>query len=108
MLTVDATVEGDQVKLLARGVSLADDVTMGAAPGGLNIFINDISALSSIKERLDEARKGASRRGGPVNLIAMVPEMGEAEIALPDDYPLTPEIKGAIKHVPGVVLLEDF
>ena len=109
VLTVDATIEGDQVKLLVRGASSADDLTAAAAPAGIKVFINDAAALGSVKQRLDEARAESSRRGGPVNLIAMLPELpGEAEIALEGEYPLTPQIKGAIKHVPGVVTIEDF
>jgi len=108
VLTVDATLEGDQMKLLARGFQAVDDVVAGAADSGLKIFIDDPAAMPSVATRLDEA-KGSARGSGPVNLILLHPELpGEVEMTLPNQYPITPAIKGAIKHVPGVVMVEDF
>ena len=49
------------------------------------------------------------RRLGPVSLILMHPELpGEVEVALPDRYPMTPQIIGALKTLPGVVHVEEF
>ena len=59
--------------------------------------------------RLSEAARTRSRGAGPVNLVLMHPELpGEVEVALPDRYPITPQIKGAIKHVAGVAHVEEF
>ncbi len=108
VLTVDANMEGDQLKLLGRAFQRVDDVVAGAADTGLKIFIDDPGAMSSVATRLGEAG-GAARGKGPVNLILLHPDLpGEVEVALPQDYPITPAIKGAIKHVPGVVMVEDF
>ena len=108
VVTVDATLEGDQMKLLARGFQAVDDVVAGAADTGLKIFIDDPAAMPSVATRLEDA-KGSARGRGPVNLILLHPELpGEVEMALPEQYPITPAIKGAIKHVPGVVMVEDF
>ena len=39
----------------------------------------------------------------------MHPELpGEVEIALPEPYPMTPQIVGALKTLPGVVHVEEF
>ena len=44
-----------------------------------------------------------------MNLVLMHPELpGEVEVALPEEFPLSPQIRGAIKAVPGVVMVEDF
>ncbi|MEO1313666.1 MAG: OB-fold nucleic acid binding domain-containing protein, partial [Pseudomonadota bacterium] len=108
VLSVEATLEGDQLKLLARGVQPIDDAVAGADPTGLKIYVSDPSAVASVATRLMEAAKGAAR-GGPVNLVLMHPELpGEVEIPLPSKYPITPQIKGAIKHVAGVAHVEDF
>ena len=49
------------------------------------------------------------RRSGPISLVLMHPELpGEVEIALPDPYPMTPQIVGALKTLPGVVHVEEF
>jgi len=108
VVTVDATLEGDQMKLLARGFQAVDDVVAGAADTGLKIFIDHPEAMKSISLRLADTN-GATRGRGPVNLILLHPELpGEVEMVLPNEYPITPAIKGAIKHVPGVVMVEDF
>ncbi len=108
VVTVDATMEGDQLKLLARAFQAVDDVTAGAADAGLKIFVNEPEAMNSIKARLEDIA-GPARGKGPVNLILLHPDLpGEIEIALPKDYPITPAMKGAIKHVQGVLEVEDF
>ena len=33
---------------------------------------------------------------------------GEVEIALPESYPMSPQVLGAIKTLPGVVHVEEF
>jgi len=55
------------------------------------------------------ARDGGKLRRGPVELVLVAPDLdGEVEIDLPDRYPLTPQVIGALKTVPGVVYLEEF
>ena len=108
VLTVDATMEGDQLKLLARGFQAVDEVVAGAADTGLKIFISERDAVQSVATRLADV-ENTTRGSGPVNLVLIHPELpGEVEVVLPKQYPITPAIKGAIKHVPGVVTVEDF
>ncbi len=109
VLAVEATLESDQLKLLARGVQPIDGAVAGAAPAGLKIYVNDPNALGSVATRLDEAAKGGGRARGPVNLILIHPDLpGDVEIELPEKYPVTPQIMGAIKHVAGVAHVEEF
>ena len=109
VLAVEATYESEQLKLLARGVQTVDEAVMGAAPAGLKIFVDDATALGSVATRLEEAAGGARRGGGPVNLVLMHPDLpGEVEVELPKRYPVTPQVMGAIKHVPGVAHVEEF
>ncbi|MSU91149.1 DNA polymerase III subunit alpha [Rhodobacteraceae bacterium 2CG4] len=109
VLAVEATYESEQLKLLARGVQTVDEAVLGAAPAGLKIFVDDPAALGSVATRLEEAAGGTKRAGGPVNLVLMHPGLpGEVEVELPRRYPVTPQIMGAIKHVPGVAHVEEF
>ena len=59
---------------------------------------------------MSAARGGtaAARRGGPVNLVLMSPEFGEVELRLPGEWPLNPQVAGALKAAPGVVSVEEF
>ena len=53
--------------------------------------------------------QGVRPKGGPVNLVLMAPDLPcEVEVRLPGEFPLTPQIAGAIKAAPGVVTVEEF
>jgi DNA polymerase-3 subunit alpha len=110
VLTVEATLEGDEMKLLARAAQPIDAAVAGAASAGLRIFLDDAAAAPSLATRLAAvAGEAGNRRRGPVNLILMHPELpGEVEIALPEPYPMTPQVVGAIKTLPGIVHVEEF
>ena len=60
VLTVEATLEGDELKLLARAAQPIDVAVAGAASAGLRIFIGDALAAPSLAARLDQV--GARRR----------------------------------------------
>ncbi len=106
---VEASLEADQLRLRARSVAPIDEVV--ADPGGmeLEIFIDRAEALEPLAGLL--ARAGEMARGarpGRVRLWAMLggtepDDPAEQEIVLGQEYPLTPEIKGALKALPGVV-----
>ncbi len=112
VLSVDVEREGEQIKMLARGVQPIDEVVADAAATGLKIFYSDPSALISVRTRLEKAAeetKGLRRGRGPVWLIPFAPDLdGEVTIPLPGDYPLTPQVAGAIKAAPGVSHVEEF
>jgi DNA polymerase-3 subunit alpha len=110
VLTVEATLDGDELGMLARAVQPIDDATAGAASAGLRIFVNDDGAASSLAKCLGSiGNEVRTRRRGPVVLVLTHPELpGEVEIELPEPYPVTPQILNAIKSLPGVVHAEDF
>ncbi len=110
VLTVEATLEGDELKLQARAVQPIDVALAGAANAGLRIYINDAAAAQSLATRLlDIAREAGRLKRGPVELVLIAADLdGEVEIDLPERYPLTPQVIGALKTVPGVVYLEEF
>ncbi|MEM9812551.1 MAG: DNA polymerase III subunit alpha [Pseudomonadota bacterium] len=106
VLSVEATMETDQLKLLARSVQGVDTVVAGAAPAGLRVFVNEEAALGSIAIRLKGAPPG---RPGPVNIVLSAPDLpADVEVALTDKYPVTPAVRSAIKHIPGVLHVEEF
>ncbi len=109
VLAVEAEPDGDQVKMLARGVQAVDDAIVGAAAAGLKIFVSDEAAIASVATRLNDSAQNGGRSRGPVNLVLMHPGLpGEVEVSLPDHYPITPQIASAIRHVPGVAHIEEF
>jgi len=107
VLTVEATMEEDQLKLLARAAQPADAVVADAGASGLRIFVEAPEAVPSVAAVLENA---ADTRGGrgPVRFCLMDTGLpGEVEIAAGDSYPVSPQVKGAIKSLPGVVMVEE-
>ena len=109
VLTVEATWEGEQVKLLARGVVPIDTVVADAGGAGLKIFVTEAEAVHSVTGLLQRAHGESGLRGrGPVHLCLMDPDLpGEVDVALPDEFPVNPQIKGALKSLPGVLQVEE-
>ncbi|MEM9031074.1 MAG: DNA polymerase III subunit alpha, partial [Pseudomonadota bacterium] len=109
VMNVEATMEAEQVKLLARSVMPIDEVAAEGEPAGLRIFIDADSAAASVASVLERTKNESARRGrGPISFCLLSAELpGEVEIALPGKYPITPAIKGALKSLPGVVTVED-
>ncbi len=109
VLGVEATMEADQLKLLARSVAPIDSVAAEAGTMGLRVFVDDAGAVAAVAALLERATAEAkSRARGTVQLCLMAPDLpGEVEIALGDLFHVNPQIKGAIKSLGGVVTVED-
>ena len=99
--TVEATMESDQLKLLARGIAPLDTVVADVGGVGLKI-----PAVSEVLRGAAQAAAKAAR--GPISFCVMGAGLpGEVEIETGQDYPVTPQIKGAIKSLNGVMAVEE-
>ncbi|MBV0913864.1 DNA polymerase III subunit alpha [Anianabacter salinae] len=109
VLTVEATMESEQLKLLGRSVTPIDTVAAEAGAGAIRVFLNDAGAVATVKSLLERASAEAKARArGAVHLCLLSPDLpGEVEITLGDQFPVNPQIKGAIKSLGGVVTVED-
>ncbi len=106
VLTVEATLEGDTLKLLARAVQPIDQVAADAGGSSLRIYLDRAEAAASVASLF--ARLDGGRSKGQIILCVPDPATGrEIDLALPNPYPITPQIKGAIKAVQGVVTVEE-
>ncbi|TYB90809.1 DNA polymerase III subunit alpha [Oceaniovalibus sp. ACAM 378] len=110
VITVEATAEAEQMKLLCRSVALIDNAVADAGSAGLRVFLDDAAALPTVAGIFAEALKDPRlRTRGPVTLCLMHPDLpGEVEVELGQDFPVTPQIKGAIKSLGGVMTVEDY
>jgi DNA polymerase-3 subunit alpha len=108
VLTVEATYEAEQLKLLCRGAQPIDGA-VDAGSMGLKIFVEDDTAIGSIASVLERSRADTSIRArGPVSLCLMNPELpGEVEVDLGGQFAINPKVKGAIKSLGGVVMVEE-
>ncbi|WP_299205261.1 DNA polymerase III subunit alpha [uncultured Tateyamaria sp.] len=109
IVTVEATMESDQLKLLGRSVAAIDTVVADVGGMGLRIFVEAPNALASVATVLEgavTAAKGAGR--GPITVCLMDDSLpGEVEMDLGTEFPVTPQIKGAIKSLSGVLDVQE-
>ncbi|MCR8546775.1 DNA polymerase III subunit alpha [Salipiger sp. P9] len=110
VVTVEATMESDQLKLLARSVGPIDQVVADAGATGMRIFIETPDTLAQVASVLTRAAEQLPKAGrGPVRLRLTAAGLpGEVEMDLKREFPVTPEIKGAVKSLDGVLAVEDF
>ncbi|SEO71692.1 DNA polymerase III, alpha subunit [Salinihabitans flavidus] len=109
VITAEATMESDQLKLLARSVAPADTVVADAGAAGLRVYLDDPGAVRQVANVLqgatDAVKTGAR---GPVSFCLMSPDLpGEVEMDLGLSFPVTPQIKGALKSLPGVMEVQE-
>ncbi|MDA7428567.1 DNA polymerase III subunit alpha [Primorskyibacter aestuariivivens] len=109
VVTVEATMESDQLKLLGRSVAPIDVAVADAGSTGLKVFVEEEAALPSVATILADAADKVQRAAkGPIYLCLMDPRLpGEVEIDTGAEYPVSPEIKGALKSLPGVMAVEE-
>ncbi|QGX99717.1 DNA polymerase III subunit alpha [Roseovarius faecimaris] len=110
VITAEATMEAEQLKLLCRAVQPIDAVVADAGAAGLRIFVDDAAAIPSVANVLDGAVQSVKTGGrGPIRFCLLDPSLpGEVELDTGRDYPVNPQIKGAIKSLGGVVMVEEF
>jgi DNA polymerase-3 subunit alpha len=97
---VEADVEGDEVKLRLQGVELLDKAAAQMVTG-LEIFVRDASAVDSIAARLKNGGRA------PVRLVMLMEKGREVHISLGSAFTVTPQIRGAIKAISGVIDVQD-
>lgn len=105
VLTVEATLEGDSLKLLARGVSPIDAVAADAGAMSLRVHLDRAEAAASVAALLARAQ---GRARAPVRICVRDPSGGqEIDIELGQDFAVSPQIRSALRAVPGVEMVEE-
>ncbi|WP_226688789.1 DNA polymerase III subunit alpha [Ruegeria arenilitoris] len=109
VLTVKAEMESDQLKLLANSVGPVDSVVAEAGATGLRIFVDVPEVLPTVAKVLEDAAGAAKRAAkGPIHICLLDPGLpGDVEMDLGQDFPINPQIKGAIKSLDGVTMVEE-
>ena len=93
---VEADLDGEEIKLRLQGLEVLDKAA-AAIVQGIEIFVRDSAPLESIAKRLQPGGRA------PVRLTLIVDQGREIEIALGSKFAITPQVKGAIKAISGVV-----
>ena len=100
VVSVEIDRSNDEVKLRAQSIRSVDEVVANAA-AGMKIFVDAEEPLAALKSRLSERGRGL------VSLVLMGEGGREVELKLPGGYKVTPQIRGAIKSVTGVIEVQD-
>ena len=110
VLTVEASLEGESLKLLARGAQAADQLAAEAGAAGLRVHLDAPSAagaVATLLSRISADARARGRGGAVVFCIADRIRCEEIVITAGNDFPITPQVRGAIKSLSGVAMVED-
>jgi len=104
VIGVEATMESEQLKLLGRSVVPADMAVSNAGSSGLRVFLGDAGAVTTVNDILQNAiRDGVKGGRGPITFTIDDPELGEIDVELDSEFPVNPQIKGALRSLSGVI-----
>ncbi|SPF80021.1 DNA polymerase III subunit alpha [Pseudoprimorskyibacter insulae] len=106
---LEARFNDGQFDPMVRSVSPVDAVVADAAAAGLRIHVDQPDAIPNIASVLERAAEQMPKsRKGPVHLCLNHSSLpGEVEMDLQKEFPMTPEIRGAIKSLPGILAVEE-
>ncbi|MVO18353.1 DNA polymerase III subunit alpha [Parasedimentitalea huanghaiensis] len=109
VLSAEATVEADQLKLLARSVGPIDAAVADAGNSSLRVYVTEPAAVATVATVLEEARAAAKNasRGEVLMYLRDSTLPGDVELDLGQYFPINPQIKGAIKSLDGVEDVEE-
>jgi DNA polymerase III subunit alpha len=97
---VEADLDGEEIKLRLQGLEILDKAAATVVQG-IQIFVRDTKPLESIAKRLQPGGRA------PVRLTLITDTGGEIEIGLGSKFAITPQVRGAIKAISGVVDVQD-
>ncbi|MCE5974443.1 DNA polymerase III subunit alpha [Sinirhodobacter sp. WL0062] len=109
VLSVKVEVEGESVRMLAQTASAVDTVTADAGGAGLMIHLDTAEAVTSIASLLERVEAEGKVRGrGPISFTVFDPERGcRYMLSAGRDFPVNPQVKGAIRALRGVAMVEE-
>ncbi len=101
LLTVEARVEEEQLKLTCQQIDSLD-VAAAKAAAGLRITIRDETPLKPLQEIVAKEPRGRGR----IALVAQT-EAREVEAWLATGFALTPGLIGILRNIPGIVEVQE-
>jgi DNA polymerase-3 subunit alpha len=113
LMSIEGRVNEGQYDPMGRSVGPLEGKVMPGASAGLNVMIDAPDTAAMIQSVLARFRDdGSIKSKGPVRITALsVPLPDDATQDVPVDigegWPVSPQIKGALKSLPGVVAVED-
>ena len=71
--------------------------------------LDDVGAIASVANVLQDAVSNGVKGGrGPITFCVLDPaELGEVDVTLNDEFPVSPQIKGALRSLGGVLDVQE-
>ncbi|MBT8155687.1 DNA polymerase III subunit alpha [Epibacterium ulvae] len=109
VITAEATLESDQLKLLVRSVGPVDSAIADAGRSSLRVYVDDAKVVRTVATVLEDAKKAARNASpGEIYVYLQDPTLpGDVEMELGQMFPINPQIKGALKSLDGVMDVEE-
>ncbi len=108
VMTLEARFNDGGFDPVARSVTQLESVVADIGGMSIRVFIDAAEGAISVKGLLDRYRDDAAVKGrGELRIAPLGVPVGEFDIELGDGWPMTPEIKSALKSLPGVAAVED-
>ncbi len=108
VMTLEARFNDGGFDPVARSVTQLDSVAAEVGGMSIRVFIDGAEGAISVKGLLERYRDDAGVKGrGELRIAPLGVPVGEFDIELGDGWPMTPEIRSALKSLPGVAAVED-
>ncbi len=106
IIQVGAELQGEDVRVRIHSVESLD-AAASKGQRGLRVFLNSSEPIELVTKRLglQAAAKGTAQ--GEVSFVLALTDGSEVEVRLPGRYPISPQIAGAMKAVPGVMAVHE-
>ncbi|MCC6949109.1 MAG: DNA polymerase III subunit alpha [Bradyrhizobiaceae bacterium] len=105
LLQVAAEAQGDDVRVRINNVESLDEAA-AKTQRGLRVFLESADPIELVAKRLNGGANGRAEGAGEVSIVLRLENGAEVEVKLPGRYPVSPQVAGAMKAVPGVVEVE--
>jgi DNA polymerase-3 subunit alpha len=102
LVTLDARAEEESLRLTAQRIEALDGVVAQAA-AGLKVFLGDREALAPFRSLIGRESGGKGR----VTVVVPLPPAREVEIVLPGGFRIGPQVRAAVKSLPGIAEVLD-
>ena len=101
LVTAEARLDGEEIKLTAQAIEDLDEAVAKAA-AGLKLHVADPSPLPQLRDLFAAGKRGRGR----VNIVLALDREREVEIALPEAYVISAELRARIAALPGVTVAD--
>jgi DNA polymerase-3 subunit alpha len=106
LLQVGAELQGEEVRVRIHGAESLDEAA-SKTQRGLRVFLKSSEPIDLVQKRLAPNGGGKAEKLGEVSFVLGLADGSEVEVKLPGRYPISPQIAGAMKAVPGVVAVQE-